>query len=46
VLLYLFGSKENLVREVLAPARREQISLSALSRKARAAGRVPLTSCL
>jgi AcrR family transcriptional regulator len=27
VLLYLFGSKENLVREVLARARREQISL-------------------
>ena len=29
VLLYLFGSKENLVRDVLARARREQISLLA-----------------
>ncbi len=29
MLLYLFGSKENLVREVLARARREQISLLA-----------------
>jgi AcrR family transcriptional regulator len=29
VLLYLFGSKENLVREVLARARREQIALLA-----------------
>ena len=29
MLLYLFGSKENLVRDVLARARREQISLLA-----------------